>query len=404
MSGDDLAPLLRGVCGRVPPPRAVRRVTLRDAAGPFDEGLLAFFPGPRSYTGEDVAEVSCHGNPLIVERLLEAFRAAGARLAHPGEFTRRAFLNGKVDLTRAEAVLQAIAATSPAGLAVARKGLAGEVEGLADGLRDALTDVAAELEAALDYPGEDLLVPPDDAISARLGQVAGRARSAVAGGGRVAVEGARVALVGAVNVGKSSLFNALLGRPRALVSATPGTTRDVVEATLPLDAARITLCDTAGERETPDAIEAAGMGLARATAGEADLVVHVVRADLPGDRAGPDLLVGTHADLGVVREVDVAVSSVTGEGVAELKRAIVRALVGEEPGGAGALVASLRQKDLLVAVAAHAEAAAAELGPGGPAVAVEHVYAALAELDALVGRDTREAVLDRLFARFCIGK
>jgi tRNA modification GTPase len=389
------------VCGRLAPPRAVRRVTLRDVAGPFDEGLLTWFPGPRSYTGEDVAEVSCHGNPLIVARLLDAFVAAGARVAHPGEFTRRAFLNGKVDLTRAEAVLQAISATSPGGLALAHAGLSGAVAGLADALRDALVDVAAELEAILDYPGEDLLVAPDEDLVARLRDAADRARAATRGAGHLAVDGARVAIVGPPNVGKSSLFNALLGRPRALVSPTPGTTRDVVESALQLGAVRVTLLDTAGQRDAADPVEAAGVELAREASAGADLVLDVVRVDRPGDGPCRGLRVGTHLDLGGAREVDVAVSCVTGDGIDTLKAAILAGLRGEEPGG---LVASLRQRDLLLAVAAHAEGAAAELAPAGPAVAVERVYAALAELDALVGRDTREAVLDRLFARFCIGK
>lgn len=420
VSGPDLAGLVRAVCGALPAPRGVRRVDLRDADGVFDAGMLAWMPGPRSYTGEDVAEISCHGNPLLVERLLAALCAAGARLASAGEFTRRAFLNGKLDLTRAEAVLQAIAATSPAGLDLARRGLEGDVAALADALRDALTDVAAELEAILDYPGEDLLFAEDAALIARLGDVEDRARAAAASwrGGRVAVEGARVALVGAVNAGKSSLFNALLGRPRALVAATPGTTRDVVESALPLPRGRVVLLDTAGERETDDPVEAGGLALARAMTEEVDLLLVVLplhrgadavaRDLLARTEARPRLVVGTHADLPRAPDalpVDHAVSSTTLDGVPALRDALADALRGEAPGGSGVVLASQRQRDLFAGVAAAAEAGAAALAEGaGPAVAAERCYDALADLDALVGRDTREAVLDRLFARFCVGK
>lgn len=417
VSGGNLGPVVAAVCGVTPGGRGVRRVALRDHEGVFDEGLLVWMPGPRSYTGEDVAEISCHGNPLLVDRLLAAACAAGARVALPGEFTRRAFLNGKLDLPRAEAVLQAIRATSPAGLALARAGLDGAVSGLADALRDALTDTAAELEAILDHPGEDLLFADDAALEGRLAALAAQAEAAAGTwrAGRVAVEGARVALIGAVNAGKSSLFNALLGRARAIVSPTPGTTRDVVESTLQLDAMRVTLLDTAGERDTDDPVEAAGLALGRALSDDVDLLVVVVPAHLPLSAASAEVLartegrvrivVASHADLPRVFSGELAVSSLTGEGLSALRARVTASLGTEEPGRVGVLLASQRQRDLLAAVAQHARAAAEALRDGaGPAVAVERIYAALAELDALLGRDTREAVLDRLFARFCIGK
>ncbi len=421
LSGVDLAQAVRTVCGTVPAARRATLVQLRDDAGRFDEGLLTWMPGPRSYTGEDVAEVSCHGNPLIVQRLLDAFCAAGARLAGPGEFTRRAFLNGRMDLTRAEAILQAIAATSPAGLAVARAGMEGAVVSRAAALRTTVVNIAAELEAVLDYPGEDLLFSGDAALVARLDAVAADAGAIVVGhrAASVAVEGARVALIGPVNAGKSSLFNALLGRARALVSASPGTTRDVVESALQLDAVRLTLLDTAGERIPADPVEAAGQALARATADEADLLLLVLPGHLPLSPEGAALLdrsadrvrriVVTHADLSAGIEcsipVDFRVSAVTGEGIAALRAALPLAVAGEAPGAVETLIASRRQRDLFAALAAHCAAAAEALRvEAGPAVAVERLYEALATLDGLTGRDTREAVLDRLFARFCVGK
>lgn len=416
ISGPALAPLVTRVTGPLPGARRVRLARLRDAEGVFDEGLVTWMPGPRSYTGEDVAEISCHGNPLLVERLLAALVAAGARPAHPGEFTRRAFLNGRMDLTRAEAVLQAIAATSSRGLAVARAGLEGRLADEADTLREVLVDVAAELEAVLDYPGEDLVGADDRTITTRLEQVASRSRTLAAGftAGRIAVEGARIALVGPVNAGKSSLFNRLLGRDRALVSPLPGTTRDVIEAALATPRARLVLMDTAGEREDPEAIEAEGLALAARLVEPADLRLVVLPGDRPLDADGarvlartrePRLVVATHADRPTLLEtaVDHRVSSRTGEGVESLLDGVLRTLVGEQRDGEG-IVADQRQRDALLRLAGAAEAAIAALPLAGPAVAVEEVYGALSALDTLVGRDTREDVLDRLFARFCIGK
>ncbi len=426
VSGPSLAPLIEAVCGPLPAPRSVRLARLRDDAGVFDEGLVTWMPGPHSYTGEDVAEISCHGNPLLVERLLDALCARGARPAHAGEFTRRAFLNGRMDLTRAEAVLQAIAATSPAGLAIARAGLDGRASGRIDALRDTLVDLAAELEAVLDYPGEDLLVASDAELAARLDTVAADAAAVVAGhrAGRVAVDGAKVALIGPVNAGKSSLFNALLGRHRALVSPVPGTTRDVVESALPLEAMRVLLYDTAGERDATDPIEAAGLELAARMVETVDLVLVVLPGHRPLDEGGralltrtagrPRLVVVTHADLprvltlpvdGGVPDPTFEVALPTGLGVDALRAALPGALRGEVPGEVAGLIASQRQRDAYARLGENAAAAADALRTGGgPAVAVERVYEALSALDVLVGRDTREAVLDRLFARFCIGK
>lgn len=416
LSGRGTDALLRAVCGRVPAPRRATLCRLRDADGPFDEGLVVWMPGPGSYTGEDAAEVSAHGNPLLVERLVAAFLAAGARLAEPGAFTRRAFVNGRLDLVRAEAVLQTLEATSAEGLRLARD--APRVTAVAESLRDRLADLAAELEVALDYPGEDVLVADDAALAGRLAALAAEARALAATwrAGHLLVEGARVALVGPVNAGKSSLLNALAGRPRALVSDEPGTTRDVVEVAIRLPRVRVTLLDTAGERETPGAVEAAGLALGRDAAREADLRLVCVPLDRPVDAAtaallaeapAPRLVVGTFADRPPVASLapDVRVCAPTAAGLDALRAALEHRLLGA-PAPVGAVVlGSARQRDLFEALARAAdEAAEALLGGAGPAVAVEAVIAAMGVVDALVGRDTRESVLDRLFARFCIGK
>ncbi|MCP4810527.1 MAG: tRNA modification GTPase [Proteobacteria bacterium] len=411
LSGEGVVALVQTFArlrGGWPPARRARLGELFDADGTFDEALVTWFPGPRSYTGEDVVEIGCHGNPLLVERLLAAAVGAGARIAEPGEFTRRAFLNGRVDLTRAEAVMQAIEASSAAGLAIARQGLGGAVGGLADGLRVQIIEAVAELEARLDHPDGDLSYEDDAALGARLHVLGRRAQAAADtySTGRILVEGARVALVGPVNAGKSSLFNALGGSERALVSEIPGTTRDVVERQVRLGSVSVTLLDTAGQREA-QGLEAAGIELGKRLVADADLRVVVVPAHDPFvvDAPDPKLLVTNHADRGPVLAGSLGTVATRGRGVPELATAIAEALVGEEPGSAGLIIASQRQRDLLVGIAeACASSAEALAGEAGPAVAAEELYGALERLDALTGRDTREEVLDSLFSRFCIGK
>jgi tRNA modification GTPase len=422
ISGPQTRQVLEGICrpvGGFPPPRRVRLSTLFDVDGAFDEGLLTIFAAQSSYTGEDAAEISCHGNPLLIERLVAACVGSGARVANAGEFTRRAFLNGRMDLTRAEAVLQAIEASSPEGLRVARAGLDGAVTGLVDALREELTDAIAEIEARLDYPGEDLVFQEEAVLMARLEASAQRAQVAAASykTGRILVDGATVALVGPVNAGKSSLFNALGGSERALVSPSPGTTRDVIERQVRLGAVSIRLLDTAGDRSA-EGLEAQGIALGRRLTEEADLLVVVVPAHQPEEAAEllqrtahrHRLLIGNHADRSGARfEVNgmklLPTSASTGEGLDDLASAISEALVGELPGGASLVIASQRQRDLLLGVARQIrEAISAFEGEAGLALCAEALYGALAPLDALVGRDSREAVLDTLFSRFCIGK
>lgn len=404
VSGPGACEVCARVVGTLPPARHAAVRAFRDEAGVFDEGVVTVFPGPRSYTGEDVVELSGHGNPLLVTRLL---RALGVRPARPGEFTRRAFLAGRMDLVRAEAVLATIEARSEAGVELVRAGLDGRLLGVIETLRTDLVDVCAELEAVLDYPGEDLLVGSDAVLAQRLEAVAGEAARLADSwrAARIAVEGARVVLAGPVNAGKSSLFNTLLGRPRAIVSPQAGTTRDAVEAPLQLRDARLTLVDTAGDRDAVDPIEAEGVALARSEAAGADLVLRCVPPGQapPPARAG-ELRVGTLCDLGPPPAGVLAVSSRTGEGMEALRMAMLDALRGEAPGGAGVALASARQAELLTRVATELREAAAALPHAGAAVAVELGYSSLEALAELSGSTVREAVLDRLFARFCIGK
>jgi len=422
LSGPQTQQVLDAICrplGGFPPPRRARLASIFDDGGVFDEGLLTLFAAEASYTGEAAAEISCHGNPLLIERLVAACVGAGARVANPGEFTRRAFLNGRLDLTRAEAVLQAIEASTPEGLRVARAGLDGAVSSLVEDLRGSLTDAIAEIEARLDYPGEDLIFEEEAALMQSLQASASRAESAAASysAGRILVDGATVALVGPVNAGKSSLFNALGGSERALVSPDPGTTRDVVERTIRLGTVSVRLLDTAGDRKA-DGLEAEGIALGRRLTEEADLLVVVVPAHQPEDAEDvlrrtdgrARILVANHSDRpGAVSEFEgqdlLCASATTGQGLDELGAAIAEKLVGELPGGASLIIASQRQRDLLLGVSHQIrEAQQAFRGEAGLAVSAEALYGALLPLDALVGRDSRESVLDALFARFCIGK
>ena len=331
-------------------PGRMRRVELVDGDGSFDDGLAVWSAAPASYTGEDTLEVTLHGNPLLVDRLLRALRDAGARGARPGEFTRRAVEHGKLDLVQAEATDQLVRARTMAGTMVARAGLSGPLHAVQEEARASLARLAAELEARLDYPDDELALMDDAAWVAEAAALASRARGLAdsVGVGRRRVDGARVALVGSVNAGKSSLFNALLGRSRALVHAQAGTTRDVLEVATVLGEVEVTLLDTAGERVTEDPVEAAGLALARELVDDTDLLLVVLRADPHGPTSVErDILARTarRSRIVVVNGVDRAdvahgdwpdgalhTSAVRGDGLPALRDAVVEAL-GASDGG-----------------------------------------------------------------------
>lgn len=401
-------------------PRIARRVAFCDGSGRFDDGILLFFAGPRSVTGEDVVELTCHGNPVIVQHLVDELLAAGAVMAEAGEFTRRGLLHGKYDLVAAEGVHAAIEASSVAGLRVAQQALDGAHSEAYAELRQALCVVGAELEARLDQPGDALTTEDDDAVSERLEAIAAEAQALARGAdrGRRVVDGARVALVGPTNAGKSSLFNALVGRRRALVHHRPGTTRDVLEVRAVLGGAGITLLDTAGERETDDPVEAAGLALGRELTDGADLLVVVLRAREDGPSEEEQHILARTADrrrLLVLNGVDtvpqapsppgaVRTSAATGEGVEALSEHIAAAVGGGGIGEGELVIASTRQAERLRAIAAGCAEAVEALPLAGPAVAAELVTECIAAIDELTGASPREGVLDALFQRFCIGK
>ena len=414
LSGPDAFALIGAVCpGPLPPPRAVRLRTVRDADGaPLDRGLLTLFPAARSPTGEDLAELSLTGNPVLLGHVVDLLTRAGATPAAPGAFARQAVLRGRLGLLGVEALAARHAATSVDGLRVA----GAPPTALPHALREGLLDVAAALELSLDHPEEAGQIVPEAALAARLDALAAAASSAAAGwsAARLRIEGARVALTGPPNAGKSTLINALRGEDRLLVDAAPGTTRDAVELPWRLRGLAITLIDTAGLRPTADPVEARGVALGARLAAAADLRVHLLPADAPLPTPLPP---DGPADLPVLSRADrappgaaappglLAVSAPTGVGLDALQDAIYARLGALVPAGAQLALHSARQHDACLAVARGcAEAADALRGPAGPAVAAEATTHALDALFAWTGEHARDAVLDRLFTRFCVGK
>ncbi len=400
---------------RPDPPRTAHYARFCDATGVLiDRGLYLVFPGPRSETGEDMIELQCHGGLAVPARLLAALERAGARPAHPGEFTRRAVMNGKLDLLQAEAIGDLVEAEAPAQAAAALTQLEGGLSRRIAELRSGLIELLALLAYDVDFPEEDDGPVPRERIEAARAAVAAGV-SGLLGTAPLAERirrGALVVLAGPPNAGKSSLFNALLGAERALVTEVPGTTRDAIEAHVDFLGWPIRLVDTAGLGETSDRIESLGQEMSRRFLGGADLVVvcheggHGRGERRLGDWAVAGLEVRTKADLGG-EGAGLPVSAVTGDGLAELKRAIVERLFTRGAGFADLepALTRARHREALTRARDALSAAAEQLGPGGEAVlAAHHVQQAVDALDRLVGVVNVEEVLDRVFATFCVGK
>ncbi|HET7468818.1 MAG TPA: tRNA uridine-5-carboxymethylaminomethyl(34) synthesis GTPase MnmE [Gemmatimonadales bacterium] len=400
------------------PPRTATLATFRDAAGEtIDRGLYTVFPGPASYTGEDLVELSCHGGLLAPARLLAALHEAGARPAAPGEFTRRAVLNGKLDLMQAEAVGDLIDATAPAQARAALRQLEGSLSRRLAELRAALVDAEGLLAYDIDFPGEDDGPIASSRIAAQLEAVATRIEGLLdsAPAAERMREGALVVLAGRPNAGKSALFNAMLGDQRTLVTEFPGTTRDAVEAHTDFLGWPVRLVDTAGLWDAPDPIDRLGVDVSRRYLVSADLVLLCVETGrAPGQDessvadARPTLLVRTKADLSAATPGGgLPVSAVTGSGLGELRRAASEQVFGDrlvladlEPA-----LGRARQRTALSRARA-ALAAALELlrGERDAVLVAHHVREATAALDELIGTVDVEDVLDRVFASFCVGK
>lgn len=385
----------------------------------LDQCIFLAFEGPSSFTGEDILEISCHGNPLIVDQIIDIAISYGARLARNGEFSRRAVMNGKLSLLKAEALNQVIHASSVEGISLAQRGLSGGVDQNEEHIRGELIDICAEIEAEMDYPQEELSDNSDEYTAQRLRAIAKRARKAAESfqSNKTRLQGASVVILGPVNAGKSSLFNHLVGSKRAIVNSRPGTTRDIIERRVLFEGIEVCFFDTAGIRfDTDDSIEKEGIQMGLELASEADLCLLLcpifqkigVIADLRVKiKEIPSILIASHLDQESKPKFayDLAISNKTGEGIALLRERIRAELGLQESKESQWIALSQRQYELFLSIAEHIELAAeAIIGFLGPVVAAEEITQALERLGELRGESAREAVLDRLFSKFCIGK
>ncbi len=383
---------------------------------PIDRGLYTVFPAPHSYTGDDLIELSCHGGLQAPARLLAALQAAGARPAAPGEFTRRAVLNGKLDLLQAEAVGDLIDATAPAQAKAALNQLEGGLSRRLSALRESLLEVQAMLSYDIDFPEEDDGPISPGQIAGRIDTVAGQIKHliATAPAAERLREGAVLVFAGRPNAGKSSLFNALLGTQRTLVTEIPGTTRDAVEAHTDFLGWPVRLVDTAGLWDAPAEIDRLGVEVSRRYMSSADLVLLCAES---GRRLGedesaimserPTLLVRTKIDLTRAAPDELGVSTVTGDGIGELRRSAASKVFGNQINLADLEPALTRERHR-TALSRAQEALAQSiphLGRQGDAVlAAHHVREATIALEELLGAVDIDEILDRVFASFCVGK
>jgi tRNA modification GTPase len=386
-----------------------------------DHVVVTYFAAPRSYTAEDLVEISCHGSPVVLRFALERACAAGARLAEPGEFTLRAFLNGRIDLPRAEAVRDLIEATTLYQARVAAQQAEGSVSRRLKPIKDQMLELIALLEAGIDFAEDDISVAPASEILRRLEPIRAAVGELAASFafGKLVHEGFTLAIVGRPNVGKSSLFNRLLEQNRAIVTDIPGTTRDLVSETASLEGIPVKMVDTAGIREAADVIENLGIERSYQAMADADVTLVVVDAsraleaqdvELIGRARtrGKCLLAGNKCDLGYAGAVDgmIAVSALTGQGISELRRAIADLIAPrgrfEQEGG---FITSLRHEQLLRESHEALDQARRAVQLGIPhEMLLLDLYAALRPIDAITGATTADDILNRIFSTFCIGK
>ena len=396
-------------------------------AGAVDEVVATFFPAPRSYTGQDVIEISGHGSPVVLRAIVEQTLAAGARLAEPGEFTLRAFLNGKRDLIQAEAVADLIEAATPLQARTAFDQLEGTLTSRIGAIDATLFDLIAKLEASLDFPDEGYHFIAPAAIASTIDGIVQNIDRLLgdAARGRMVREGAQVVIAGRPNVGKSSLFNALAGADRAIVTEVPGTTRDLVTEAVEIEGLAVTLIDTAGVRDTLDIVEREGVARGDRARDVADLVLVVLDASEPltqDDRRLLDrtassrrLIVVNKSDVALARHeqhadspglpCDVRVSATTGAGLEDLRAAIVRALTGIESRRDPPAISNVRHIALLQQAREHLACAMESARAETPEEFVlADLQTARHRFEEIVGRRTAEDLLAHIFERFCIGK
>lgn len=416
ISGPDAMSIAERLIGICPEPRHVRLARIRDAGGAtIDTGLALFFRAPASFTGEHVLELYAHGSPVVLEEILRAAVDAGARRAGPGEFSQRAFLNDKLDLAQAEAIADLIDAASTQAARAARRSLEGAFSGEVEALVDGVTELRVWVEAALDFPDEDVDFLADGQVRARLADLQSElaALRARAETGRILTDGIRVAIVGRPNAGKSSLLNVLSRRDAAIVTEIPGTTRDVLRETISLAGVPVVLADTAGLRSTEDVVEIEGVRRAERELAEADLVLWVVDATAgdagkPPQTPAPVIRVNNKIDLTGgppgLSEGHFAISALTGAGLDELEAAML-ANFGIGESGDGEFSARARHVEALDRAAAHLAAGLGELdATGSGELLAEELKLAADQLGEITGRITSDELLGRIFSSFCIGK
>ncbi|MGI6152505.1 MAG: tRNA uridine-5-carboxymethylaminomethyl(34) synthesis GTPase MnmE [Christensenellaceae bacterium] len=396
----------------------------------LDEGLAVLFFAPRSYTGEDTAELHCHGGAVGVRNVLQYVYECGARPAQPGEFTRRAFLNGKMDLTQAEAVADYISAVSEAGAKMSMKQLEGKLKTIVTGFQERLTDLLAEVNAAVEYPEEDLETEIADSSLPVLERLLMEIRnlSVTFDQGRVLRHGLDVAIIGKPNAGKSSLLNRLVQADKAIVADVPGTTRDVVEQSFYIDGILINLKDTAGIRRTNDTIENEGVKRSKNAANDSKLVIFLLdeQAGIDGEdqrafesieKNGDDVIVALNKiDLSERRSESIEIPAIfgndvlrlsakTGEGIESLKKRIYAYALADHAADEDMLITNERHRYLLDAAAGHIDEALAELKGGMDMDCVTiDLNAAWSALGEVTGNTVSEDIIDRIFEKFCLGK
>ena len=417
LSGPRAKPIGERICGRALDPRHARHARFRDRDGAIlDDGIALLFAAPASYTGEDVVELQAHGSPVLLHELLETCCALGARRARAGEFSQRAWENGRLDLAQAEAVADLIAAGDVHAARAARRSLEGEFSQRVDALARALLALRVQLEASIDFADEELDADGEAALRRRLDAARAQldALLAAAEQGRRLRDGLHAVIVGPPNAGKSSLLNALAGSDRAIVADLPGTTRDLLQETIRVDGVELTLVDTAGLREEGDAIEREGMRRARAELTRADAALVVLdardpqrgRASVEAALAGVPGIVWLHnkSDLlpaQATAEGAILVSARTGAGFDAL-HARLRALAGV--GGEGAFSARARHVDALQRARALLDEAVDGFAAARPELAADSLRRAHDALGEITGRVLPDALLGHIFATFCIGK
>lgn len=413
VSGPLMPRIAAAVLGTLPQPRLATFGAFRDRQGEtIDEGLALYFPAPHSYTGEPVLELQGHGGPIVMQALLAACLDGGARLAEPGEFTRRAFLEGKLDLAQAEAVADLIDAASREAARSALRSLSGEFSAAIGALQAKLVELRALTEAMLDFPEEEVDTLHREDAAARLDQVRRALEEVLAKSrqGSLLRGGVHVVLAGRPNVGKSSLLNRLAGEERAIVTPIPGTTRDALREPILIEGVPLVVVDTAGLRESRDEIERLGMQRTRRELERADLVIAVFEAnrgrdelhDLPPALARIDVYNKLDLATGFVAPAEaVAVSAKTGEGLEALRRRILEA-AGWSSNGEPVFLARERHLRALDAAANHLAAAGGEQRRWE--FFAEELRLAHAALGRITGEFSADDLLGEIFARFCIGK